>query len=414
MSQRDERELSTSRVLRLGSMARAGLGTASAMLRGSAGGLEDAVERLGQLRGLGTKVGQMAGLVEANLPEELRDKVGPALAKLRDQTATSPWEAVQSLLEAELGAPVAERFDSFEPVPFASASLGQVHRATWQGHDVAVKVQHPGIQEAFRGDLQNISGLASVATTFIMPADAGREFLDAIRGGFLAELDYRAEAGNVALFAELSAGDPDLYVPGVVPERSTGRVLTTRFARGGSVDTAAAFDDAERARLSAAVRRFVMGTLLDHGVLYADAHAGNFLFERGAPVAVVDFGSVVRFDPRKHADLRAMGRAALGSDYAAFERAVAGVVGFDHPRALPAVAKVQWEAFGALLRGDRVDRAQVRLLTENIGEVKRAILGARVPLPPFMPFWMRTLLACVALLAALDAPAGTPLSVPAG
>lgn len=412
MTKRGDSKLSTSRVLRLGSMARAGLGTASAMLRGSAGGLEDAVERLGELRGLGTKVGQMAGLVEANLPEELRDKVGPALAKLRDQTATSPWESVQALLEQELGAPVAECFDTFEPVPFASASLGQVHRATWRGQALAVKVQHPGIQEAFRGDLQNITGLASVATTFVMPADAGREFLDSIRGGFLAELDYRREAANVALFAALTKDDPELFVPGVVAERSADRVLTTLFARGASVDSAAAFAEDERARLSAAVRRFVLGTMLEHGVLYADAHAGNFLFEAGAPLTVLDFGSVVRFDASKHEDFRVMGRAALGGDYAAFERAVAHVVGFDHPRALPAVAKVQWEAFGALVRGERIDRAHVRRITENIGDVKRAILSARVPLPPFMPFWMRTLLASVALLAALDAPAVAPLTVP--
>jgi predicted unusual protein kinase regulating ubiquinone biosynthesis (AarF/ABC1/UbiB family) len=151
MSDRSDRKLTTSRVLRLGSMARAGLGTAGALLRGSAGGLEDAVDRLGELRGFGTKVGQMAGLVEANLPDELRAKVGPALAKLRDQTATSPWESVEALLVAELGAPVDQCFSSFERVPFASASLGQVHRATWEGQDVAVKVQHPGIEEAFRG-----------------------------------------------------------------------------------------------------------------------------------------------------------------------------------------------------------------------------------------------------------------------
>ncbi|MEZ4329792.1 MAG: AarF/ABC1/UbiB kinase family protein [Polyangiales bacterium] len=413
MSEREDRKLATSRVLRLGSMARAGLGTATAMLRGSAGGLEDAVERLGELRGLGTKVGQMAGLVEANLPDELRDKVSPALARLRDQTATSPWESVRALLEEELGAPVDQCFDAFEPVPFASASLGQVHRAVWDGHDVAVKVQHPGIQEAFRGDLQNITGLASVATTFVMPANAGREFLDSIRGGFLAELDYRAEAANVALFEGLVAGDPDLYVPGVVTERSTGRVLTTHFAKGERVDVAATFEIDERARLSAAVRRFVLGTMLEHGALYADAHAGNFLFQAGQPVAVLDFGSVVRFSDEKRGDFRAMARAALGSDYRAFEQAVGHVVGFEHPRALPAVAKMQWDAFGALVRGDRVDRAHVRKLTENLTEVKRNILGARVPLPPFMPFWMRTLLACVALLATLEAPAGEPLRVPA-
>jgi predicted unusual protein kinase regulating ubiquinone biosynthesis (AarF/ABC1/UbiB family) len=277
---------------------------------------------------------------------------------------------------------------------------------------VAVKVQHPGIEEAFRGDLRNITGLASVATTLVMPATAGRACWDSLRRGFLAELDYRAEAANVALFVELTRGDADLFVPAVVPERSTGRVLTTFFARGHSVDVAAGFSEPERARLGAAVRRFVLGTLLEHGVLYADAHAGKFLFAEGDPLAVLDFGSVVRFDASKQRDFQAMGRAALGTDYGAFEHAVAEVVGFDHARALPAVAKMQWDAFGSLVRGEAIDRAHVRRLTENVGQVKRAILGARVPLPPFMPFWMRTLLASVALLAALEAPAASALRVP--
>jgi len=65
-----------------------------------------------------------------------------------------------------------------------------------------------------------------------------------------------------------------------------------------------------------------------------------------------------------------------------------------------------------VVRGERIDRAHVRRITENIGEVKRALLGARVPLPPFFPFWMRTLLASLALLAALDAPAVAPLQLP--
>src|SRR5262245_22099775 len=97
--------LEIGRLGRFVSLARAGLGTATSVTFGSGTGIVKVVERLGELRGLGTKVGQMAGLVEANLEPELRTKVGPALAKLRAQAVSSPYETVVKIVEEDLGAP---------------------------------------------------------------------------------------------------------------------------------------------------------------------------------------------------------------------------------------------------------------------------------------------------------------------
>jgi signal transduction histidine kinase len=111
-------------------MARAGLGLARGALRDDpTGPVADAVEALAELRGLATKAGQMAGVWSAALPEAERRRVEPLLARLRASTASSDPAAVRALVEAELGAPLGALFAEFDEAPFASASLGQVHRA---------------------------------------------------------------------------------------------------------------------------------------------------------------------------------------------------------------------------------------------------------------------------------------------
>ena len=408
--------LKTGRLGRITRMARAGLGSAVSIARASPEGLEVAASRLGELRGLGAKVGQMAGLVEANLPPEIRQKAGPALARLRDQTLRSPWEDVRALLTEELGAPPEACFDAFETVPFASASLGQVHRATWEGRDVAVKVQHPGIEDAFRADLENVTGLAALPMPLLMPRRAGRDFLSFVREGFLAELDYEREAASQRRFARLAAEIDGLKVPEVIDARSTSRVLTTAFAHGVPVGKLEA-SPASRARFAFAIRDFTLGSLLRHGVLYADAHAGNFLFRRDGQgdVNVLDFGSVFDFDDARRDAFRGVARAALADPTGqgdAFRAAVSRMVGYEDEEPVRVVAEIQNVAFGALVRGDAMRPDHLKQVTERAARLKSSLLRARVPLPPFMPFWMRTTLALVALLVALSPPPGPPLVVP--
>lgn len=402
--------LATARLGRLASLARAGLGTARSMVGGSSAGIEAAVERLGELRGLGTKVGQMAGLLEANMSPEIRAKVGPALAKLRAQAARSPYDAIARLVEEELGAPPEELFARFDREPFASASLGQVHDATHRdGRHVAVKVQHPGIREAFTNDLGNVTSIGRVATSFIMPQQDGRAFISGVKDGFLAELDYVREADNTRLFGRLTEGDADIELPLVVDDRSSGRVLTTTFLEGVPVEDARSFDAATRRRQAAAVRRFLLSALMDHGVLYADAHAGNLFFRGDGTIGVLDFGSVFVLDDERRAAFGELRDAATAADRRAFGRAVARVLGLENRIAAEAIADVQWIGIGGLVRGEAIDDAHVRRITSQIAQMKKVLLGQRFALPHFVPFVMRTMLAANALLAALGAEESGPL-----
>jgi len=406
----ETKQLATGRLGRFASMARAGVGTAASMVSGSGRGLEKAVDRLGELRGLGTKVGQMAGLLEANLSPEMQKQVGPALAKLRAQAACSPYDAIAALVEDDLGAPPEELFARFDETPFASASLGQVHDADHHdGRRLAVKVQHPGIREAFEHDLENVTSIGRVATSFFMPRGQGGEFIGGVKDGFLAELDYVREADNLATFAELVAHDPGLELPELVADLSSARVLSTTFLPGETVEVARGYDDDTRRHQAGAVRRLVLSALTDHGVLYADAHAGNFFFREDGTVGVLDFGSVFRFDDERREAFANLRDAAASKDRDAFGPAVDRALGIGNTKAAEAIADVQWIAIGGLVRGEAISPARVREITDGAAKMKKILIGERFRLPFFMPFLMRTMVACNALLAALDAPESGPL-----
>ena len=135
------------------------------------------------------------------------------------------------MIERELGAPPEELFATWEAEPFASASIGQVHRATL--HDqtrVAVKVQFEGVEDAVAADLDNASVMTSLLGPLGTKFGVGEQ-MDEVRARLLEELDYEHEAKRQRHFGALFEGDATVRVPTVVGDRSTRRVLTASFAR---------------------------------------------------------------------------------------------------------------------------------------------------------------------------------------
>jgi predicted unusual protein kinase regulating ubiquinone biosynthesis (AarF/ABC1/UbiB family) len=279
----------------------------------------DVARTLGQMKGALMKIGQMASYLDDGLPDTVRD----ALAQLQADAPPMTGELAAGVVEAELGAPPDAVFAEWDPVPIAAASIGQVHRAmTRDGRAVAVKVQYPGVADAIAADLANadlLFGSLALAFPGLEPAPITAE----LRTRITEELDYRVEAANQQLFARFYAGHPTISVPAVVPELSTGRVLTSELVVGSTFEEVLGWPAPERDLAAETLFRFVFGSLYRLQAFNADPHPGNYLFHPGGRITFLDFGLVRRFDDAEVAVFRSMvTEMVLHDDADAFRRAV--------------------------------------------------------------------------------------------
>ncbi|HEX2049629.1 MAG TPA: AarF/ABC1/UbiB kinase family protein [Actinomycetota bacterium] len=256
------------------------------------------VEMLGEMKGAAMKLGQLASFYEIAAPGEYMATYRDALTMLQNSAPPMDPAASRRVVEEEFGAPADDVFASFEDEPVAAASIGQVHRARLHtGEDVAVKVQYPGVDQAVRADLKNVTAMTKLAVA-IAPNLDPKEVADEVRERVLEELDYRREASNQQRFAETFAGHPFIVVARVHMDHCRTRVITQDFVDGEPFPTAFEWtDQAAKDRLAEVLFRFFYGSLNRFRLFSADPHPGNYLLLPDGKVAFLDFGLVRAVDP---------------------------------------------------------------------------------------------------------------------
>lgn len=218
-----------------------------------------------------------------------------ALARLQDHVDPFPFADVERIVQEELGVRLSKAFESFESKPIAAASLGQVHRAVLpSGRQVAVKVQRPGVRSVIVDDLDVLDQVAGLldrntrAGHALGLGDVVAEF----RKSLMRELDYRAEAANLRIFARNLAEFDRLVVPRPVADYTTRRVLCMDFIAGTNVGALSplVLTDLDGEALIEELFRAYLGQVLIHGFFHADPHAGNLLLTPDHRLAVIDLG----------------------------------------------------------------------------------------------------------------------------
>ncbi len=247
------------------------------------------------------KFGQMLALQPDIVSLEYCDE----LFNLLDRIAPFPFEYVDDTFREELGKPTGELFDSFDPVPMATASIGQVHVAFVDGRKVAVKVQRPAVDTDFAGDIR----LMTLAMRAIRRLDL-RSFFWMLEpmGEFVAwtreELDYRREARYGDRLRRNAADNPFERVPEVLWALTTRRTLVMEYMPGVTVleylRAMSSGDEWASHRLRSAgfdPNRFArhiidnfLGDAFRYGVFHADLHPANLLVLPEDVVGYVDFG----------------------------------------------------------------------------------------------------------------------------
>lgn len=271
---------------------------------------------LGELKGAVMKVGQMASIARDVLPKELSD----ALGALQREAPPMPFEVIAEQIEREFGQAPERLFRRFERLPFASASIGQVHRATTDdGQEVVVKVQYPGVDEAVDSDLAHLRLALRASGLMRIDKKALDAVFEEVRARLHEELDYCNEADNVRTFRELHAAHANVIVPRVIGERSSQRVLTLSYEPGDTLAEAREYPQEVRDRLGLLLFDVLAEQIFRFRTLHADPNPANFAFRRDGSLVLYDFGCVKRLAPATVEAYRDTVRAGIEGDYGGVE-----------------------------------------------------------------------------------------------
>jgi predicted unusual protein kinase regulating ubiquinone biosynthesis (AarF/ABC1/UbiB family) len=268
---------------------------------------------LGELKGGAMKLGQAMSVFEAALPESYAAPYREALTRLQEAAPPMPAEAMHRVLAEQFGRRWRERFTSFDDVPAAAASIGQVHRAVWaDGRDVAVKIQYPGAGPALMADFTQLSRFARLFSR-LSPGLEIKPLLAELRERVLEELDYNLEADAQRTMAAAYADDAEIRVPRVVA--SAPKVIITEWIDGTPLSQIIAHgDQAQRDHCGYLLALLHYSAPQRAGLLHADPHPGNFRLLADGRLGVVDFGAVARLPGGMPAPLGAMMRYAIAED----------------------------------------------------------------------------------------------------
>lgn len=241
------------------------------------------------------------GQVLSTRPDVVGDDLAAQLRVLQDKLPPFPRAEAMTEVQRELGLSVDELFSEFSE-PIAAASIAQVHRARLadSGQDVAVKVLRPGIERAFRKDIDAFYFAARIVELFapgarrLRPMDVITHFDGVVRG----ELDLRLESSAASEFAANTGDDAGFRLPPILWHLSARRVMTLGWADGVPLGDNDALDAAghDRAALGERVLTLFLQHALRDGYFHADMHQGNLKVAADGDIIAYDFGIMGHID----------------------------------------------------------------------------------------------------------------------
>jgi len=238
------------------------------------------------------------------------------LEKLQDRLPPFPTEKALAVIEADYGKPAKAIFQSISSEPVAAASLGQVYRGMlYDGSEVAIKVQRPGVAASISLDVLVLRRLAKQVRAWRKLNTDLPALIDEWAASLFKELDYRQEARNGIRFKELYDHLEGVYVPKMYSDLTTRRVLVmewidgerlrTRYTTNSSSSAPSEGpvagwrrDPAEDLRLVEVGVKCSLEQLLEYGFYHADPHPGNLMRTRDGKLAYLDFGMMGEVNER--------------------------------------------------------------------------------------------------------------------
>ncbi|XP_078097932.1 atypical kinase COQ8B, mitochondrial isoform X2 [Mustelus asterias] len=287
-----ERKVPSSRLSRLANFgANEGLLDSSPFL--SEANAERIVDTLCKVRGAALKIGQMLSIQDSSF-------INPQLQKIFERVRQSadfmPARQTVRVLDEELGPDWRDKLAAFEERPFAAASIGQVHHGELKdGREVAIKIQYPGIAQSIKSDVENLLSLLKMSIPLPegLFAESG---IVVLKRELEWECDYIREAACARRFRELLKDDPFFYVPEVIDELTTKRILTAELVTGVPLDKCEELDQNTRNKICSNILELCLREVFEFRFMQTDPNWSNFFFDEGKQkVTLLDFGASREF-----------------------------------------------------------------------------------------------------------------------
>ncbi|CAE6473984.1 unnamed protein product [Rhizoctonia solani] len=249
------------------------------------------VDKLSRMRGAALKLGQFLSIQDAHVLPEQIERV---LRQVQNNAHYMPNSQLEQVLTAEYGPNWSEKFTQFDPIPIASASIGQVHKAIIPPNEtpIALKVQFPNIAESIYSDLANISALLTASA--LLPRGLYLDRTLAVMKGELAdECDYEREAACIERFGEFLGGKNERFrVPKVIRELTTKRALAMEWMEGVSVAKGAKWPQQIKNQIATDILTLCLRELFEFRLMQTDPNWSNFLYNpRTDQLELIDFGA---------------------------------------------------------------------------------------------------------------------------
>jgi ubiquinone biosynthesis protein len=234
------------------------------------------------------KLGQVLSIREDILPENWIKE----LEKLQDKVAPFPFENIKKY--------ISDDFQHIDPIPIASASIAQVHKATLKNNeDVVIKIKRPNIDETVSTDIMLLKQFATLLETyipemkFLRPYDLVEEFEEIIT----KELDFFHELQNIKNFRKIYENDDFIFIPKVYEDLCNEHYMVIEYIEGIKINNLSALKRANYNLKYIANQwsKKVIEQVLIYGFFHADPHPGNIFVLKDGRVAYIDFGMMGRF-----------------------------------------------------------------------------------------------------------------------
>lgn len=249
---------------------------------------EDIYDGLKNLKGSALKVAQMLSMDKSIMPQQYVDKF--SLSQFSVPPLSAPL--VRKTFKKYFGQYPENLYDTFSPDAMNAASIGQVHKATKDGKNLAVKIQYPGVADSISSDLTMVKPFAT--RMFNLKGKDSEKYFKEVEDKLLEETDYNLELKQSVSISEKCAKIDNLRFPEYYPELSSDKILTMQWIDGKHLSefTAINTDRKKGDKIGQALWDFYMFQMHKLKEVHADPHPGNFLIDKDDNLVAIDFGCI--------------------------------------------------------------------------------------------------------------------------